>query len=375
MPHKILFITAGFGIGGTETHLMQIVAPLQQKGYSTSIYPMRSSMNARLAKLKEQGVDIILLPKFHDTFKALGLFTLLLHLLCHILRTKPQICHCFLPKGYLIGGFCAWLARVPIRIMSRRSLNNYLKKYPKAIRRYEYWLHRKMTAIFGNAQRVVDQLHTEEHVPPHKLHLIYNGITPPDKEAAFSLREKLNIPDHHLIVIMVANLFEYKGHRDVIEALGDLHALDSWSMVFIGRDQENLQTSLEGLAKHHHIQKRIHFLGQQDNAPTLLHQADIALLASHEEGFSNAILEAMAVGLPLVVTDVGGNAEAVLDQENGFVVPARHPEAFAHALQTLINDPALRKKFSTSNQERFHTHFLLEHCVTQYDQAYKALLS
>lgn len=375
MPHKILFITAGFGIGGTEAHLMQVLAPLQQKGYAISIYPMRSSMNTRLEKLKNQGVDIILLPKFHDAFKTLDLLILFLDLLRHILQIKPQICHCFLPKGYLIGGFCAWLARVPIRIMSRRSLNYYLKKYPRIIRRYEYWLHRKMTAIFGNAQRVVDQLHTEERIPPHKLHLIYNGITPPDKEAAFSLREKLNIPDHHLIVIMVANLFKYKGHRDVIEALGNLHALDNWSMVFIGRDQENLQTSLEGLARHHDIEGRVHFLGQQDNAPTFLHQADIALLASHEEGFSNAILEAMAVGLPLVVTDVGGNAEAVLDQENGFVVPARHPEAFAHALQSLIDNPALREKFTIRNQERFRTHFTLEHCVERYDLIYKKLLS
>jgi glycosyltransferase involved in cell wall biosynthesis len=112
----------------------------------------------------------------------------------------------------------------------------------------------------------------------------------------------------------------------------------------------------------------------EDVGPCLA-AADIGVLSSHEEGFSNAVLEGMAAGLPMLVTDVGGNAEAVLDGEHGHVVPARDPSALAARLVALALDPAQRRRFGAAAKARAQDCFSVDACVSQYLQMYRKLLA
>ena len=106
----------------------------------------------------------------------------------------------------------------------------------------------------------------------------------------------------------------------------------------------------------------------------LLEAADFGVLPSRaNEGFSNAILELMRAGLPMIVTDIGGNAEAVVDGETGFVVPAADPAALAAALLRLAQDPALRRKLGEAGRERLAKHFTLADCVAKYRALYDEL--
>jgi glycosyltransferase involved in cell wall biosynthesis len=132
---------------------------------------------------------------------------------------------------------------------------------------------------------------------------------------------------------------------------------------------------LEAQARERGIARHVRFLGQRSDVPSLLRLADIAIHCSYEEGSSNAVLEAMAAGLPLVVTDAGGNAEAVLDGINGLVVPPRDPKALARAISQILHDRDLASKFGKASRKRVETEYSLAVCLDKYERLYRSLLA
>ena len=221
--------------------------------------------------------------------------------------------------------------------MSRRSLTDYRAKYPLlgAVERY---LHRRTFGILGNSQAVIDQLTTEVD-DRRKLALIHNGIEMPSPvftNGRAQTRALLQIPGDALVVSVVANLIAYKGHRDLIEALAPIkdRLPKSWRLLVIGRD-DGIGSELKGLAQHFGMTDNIMWLGERPDVEELLSASDIFVLPSHQEGFSNALLEAMAARLPAVATAVGGNIDAVADNETGLLVPVRDPRALAAAILRL----------------------------------------
>jgi glycosyltransferase involved in cell wall biosynthesis len=215
-----------------------------------------------------------------------------------------------------------------------------------------------------------------EGVPEAKLRLIYNGIgiTPGmDRSAA---RRALGLNDDALVGVMVANLIPYKGHQDLIEALAlvakQLPA--GWRVLLAGRD-EGLRPELEALAAERGIADNLVFLGERSDVPRLLAAADFGLLTSHEEGFSNVVLEGMAAALPMIVTDVGGNAEAVLDGETGFVVPPSTPKAIGEAILRLARDRNLRTSLGEAGRKRVAKHVSMQACLNAHLELYGTLLA
>lgn len=175
-------------------------------------------------------------------------------------------------------------------------------------------------------------------------------------------------------MICLANLFFYKGHVDLIKALGVMGASFrvKGRLLCVGRD-EGMRRMLEAQVVELGLAGRVHFLGQRDDVEDLLTASDIGVLASYEEGFSNAVIEGMAAGLPMVVSDVGGNSEAVLDGECGYVVPSHNPEALARALSMLLSDPGRRATMGSAARERMEQFFSLDTCVSAYEHLYKSV--
>ena len=231
-----------------------------------------------------------------------------------------------------MGVPAAIAARVPIKVMSRRSSANYQKGRPITAG-IERILHKKMDMVIGNSGAVVRELR-EECVPEAKLHLIYNGIDVsadrPDRRTA---RRALGLGADESVGVMVANLIHYKGYCDLIHGLINVakQLPLEWHILIAGRD-EGIRHQLHSLAIGGGIRSHIKFLGECPDTTPLLAAADFGLLTSHEEGFSNAVLEGMAAGLPMIVTDVGGNPEQVIDGITGLVVPSRNPEAIGEAI-------------------------------------------
>jgi glycosyltransferase involved in cell wall biosynthesis len=290
-----------------------------------------------------------------------------------MLRWRPHIAHFYLPGPYLIGAPAAIAARVPIKIMSRRSLSHYQKNWPTAAR-MERWLHNHVDLLIGNSRAVVAEL-LSEGIPETKVRLIYNGIEPPDLPTRGEARRELGLAPDAFVGVAVANLIKYKGHQDLIKGLAQVawQLPSPWRMLLVGRD-EGLRPKLQSLASELGIASNIQFLGERSDILSLFAAADFSALSSHEEGFSNVILESMAAALPLVVTQVGGNPEAVLDEETGLVVPPKDPNELGRAIARLAGDPALRTRLGRAGRARVEQEFSLARCVRLHRELYDGLL-
>jgi glycosyltransferase involved in cell wall biosynthesis len=378
----ILFVIGGLDVGGTERHLLLAASALRRAGWRVCIYSLAGNGPLRRA-FEAADVEVFLPPVSRNEIseasipRAWRLFLAATHLTYVMICTNPRITHFFLPAAYLVGGIAASLARVKIRVMSRRSMNIYQRGYP-IMRWLELKLHGRMDAILGNSGAVIRQLLDEEHVPKRKLGLIYNGIGPVrvavDRRAA--VRSSLAIEESTLVFVIVANLIPYKGHLDLIAAMGiaDEAIGQPWHLLIAGRD-DGAGPSILAMAEKLNIDEKITIMGARSDIADLLSASDIGLLCSHQEGFSNAILEAMAAGLPMIVTNVGGNAEAVVDGKTGLVVPPRDPPALADAVVLLAGDRSLRESYGKAGRERVEENFTLGACVAKYESLYRGLIA
>jgi glycosyltransferase involved in cell wall biosynthesis len=176
-------------------------------------------------------------------------------------------------------------------------------------------------------------------------------------------------------MVVVANLIAYKGHADLLDALASAAPrMDTdWRLLLVGRD-DGMGEGLKMQAERSGLSGKVVFCGEQAGVAPYLAAADIAILPSHEEGFSNSVLEGMAAGLAMVVTDVGGNAEAVIDGQSGLVVPPHSPDRLAAAIVELARDPVLRERYGEAARLRIVERFELNRAAENLGTLYSALL-
>jgi colanic acid/amylovoran biosynthesis glycosyltransferase len=177
-------------------------------------------------------------------------------------------------------------------------------------------------------------------------------------------------------IIAVGSLIWLKGYEYALLAvrlLRDRGVPVQFHIIGNGADRSRLLYTIVDLE----LQGQVHLLGRLSPAEvrSQLQQADVFLLASLSEGFCNAVLEAMACGLPVVTTDCGGVREAVTDGVEGFVVPGSDPEAMAAALSQLAFDREKRQKMGERGRDRIIEHFTLERQVQDFIKMYQISLS
>lgn len=367
---RVAVVTSRLDVGGTERHLTRILPALQRRGIDVALYLMERGGPLE-ADLAAQGVRI----EGPQRTRLLHWPRATLKLARFIRRERPDIVHFFLPRPYVYGSLAAELAGHRRRIMSRRSLTDYRARYP-LLGRLERLLHSRTLALVGNSAAVVDQLAAEVG-SPQQLALIHNGIDLPAPLAAAErqrLRGALRLSSDALVVAIVANLIPYKGHRDLLAALSLVKDVlpAQWTLLVIGRDDgagADLKRQADALGVSGHIL----WLGERSDVGGLLGVSDIFVLPSHQEGFSNALLEAMAAAVPAVATAVGGNVDAVADGETGLLVQPKDAEALAAAILQLAQDPPLRRRLGQAARLRAQRHFSLDACVARYERMYRAL--
>ncbi len=376
-PNKILFVIGSLDLGGAERHLALIAPRLKRLGWQPIIYCL-SRRGVQSDEVERNGVTVIGPPWDSWARPKLGirfikLFASCLKLLRLLIFARPKIAHFFLPLAYIVGAPLAWLARVPILIMSRRSLNLYQEQH-HLLARLERILHQHMDAILCNSRAVLEQLVETEGCDPGKVSVIYNGIDIDSIDRARRADEVAR-GNASLVLIIVANLIPYKGHADLINGLAAVRneMPEGWQLLCVGRD-DGIRSQLEAQVRRLNLAEHIRFLGERTDVESLLKGADIGILCSHQEGFANAILEGMAAGLPMVVTDVGGNSESIVDGETGLIVPPRNPKTLGAAIVKLALDDDGRKRMGLAGRRRVEENFSINHCVAKYDTAYQSLV-
>lgn len=372
LPIRVLFLTKKLAMGGAERHLSQLLPALKARGLAVELFVLErgGELEAELT-----GAGVMVSGPLRRSSRIMHLFIAAVELYRRIRAIRPDILHFFLPEPYLVGAMVGFVARHPSSIMSRRSLTHYQRRHPW-LGRIERSLHHRMTALLGNSQAVVDEL-VAEVGDRRKVGLIHNGVRVDqlvDEKSHAARRLTLGIPSDAFVMAIVANLFHYKGHADLFDALGAIAARlpQPWRLMIVGRDEGEgpqllLQAERLGIADH------ILWLGERRDVQDIFVAADIGLLVSHEEGFSNALIEATALGLPVVATAVGGNLDAIIDGESGLLVPPRDSAALAAAILDIATRPQFRRKLGLSARERTQRLFSQDACVSRYERLYRGL--
>jgi glycosyltransferase involved in cell wall biosynthesis len=215
--------------------------------------------------------------------------------------------------------------------------------------------------------------------PARRIKVIHNGVDTsrftPDPAARNRLRAELEISEAELCIGCVANLTPVKDHMTLLRAMAELaRASRSWRLLLAGEGPE--RTALENfVAGHPEWSGRVRFLGLDTRVPELLNAFDVFVLTSVTEGISNSVLEAMASGLPVVVTETGGNPELVADGESGLLFPVADHRRLAAHLLALERDMDLRLQLARKALERVRKEFSLSAMIRNYDWLYTQLAS
>ncbi|MGQ9503345.1 MAG: glycosyltransferase [Thermogutta sp.] len=228
-------------------------------------------------------------------------------------------------------------------------------------------LLRRSDIVIAVADSVKRAVISKEGIASKRILVIPNGIDPAPYFAAAANREairrQLGLADNDVAIIQVARLDPLKDHDTAITAVEQL-AHDRVRLLIVGDGPE--ETRIRHRVKQSAIRERFRLLGYRRDIPNLLAAADIFLLSSVSEGLPVTILEAMAAALPIVATDVGDVSKAVADGTTGFLVPPRHPEALAKALERLCASPQLRRQFGQAGRDLLMAQFTEKMMHTAY---------
>jgi len=184
----------------------------------------------------------------------------------------------------------------------------------------------------------------------------------------------MDLPISGPIVGTVARLAPKKGQVDLIEAAA-LVVRRRPDVTFVLAGDGELRGDLSAQAKSLGLNGHVRFLGAVDDPIPLLGRMDIFTLPSHMEGMSNAMLEAMAAGRPIVATGVGGNSEVVVPGETGLLVPPRDPARLAEAILALVNDPKRAAAMGAAGRARVRAEYSVETMVKRLEDLYRELLA
>ncbi|MBI3988696.1 MAG: glycosyltransferase [candidate division NC10 bacterium] len=373
---KIAYVIGTLDLGGAERQLVALAKGLDRSRFLPVIFCLTAT-GPLITDLAEAGVKTRCfgLRGLKVWRNPLRVARALLTFFADLKKEKPEIVHGLLFHAYILGTFAAKIAGVPIVIASRRSLGRFKE------RKWHYLVaerlaNRMTDLIIANAEAVKEDVIHQEKVKLSKVRVMYNGIDPSlyDLPPDPTLRASLGIPEAARVVGIVANLIHYKGHRFFLHACQAIKR-KSPEVMFLLIGDGPCREVLEDLARELGLEKDVLFLGSRQDVPHLLALMDVVVLPSLEEGFPNAVLEAMAAGKPVVATEVGGVPEVIVHRKTGLLVPPKDPQALADAIIELLDDPQLALEMGRAGRERVTKEFGLDRMIREMEGLYEELIA
>lgn len=372
---RLLKFVTIFAVGGTERQVMTLASGLDSTRYELHLACLRRS-----GELLEQMPIFRTTPPVEYGITKLynqHAFRERLRFAGYLRQRRIQIVHTysFYPNVFALPA--ARLAGTPVILASIRDMGVYLTPLQLRVQRMTcrlaHW-------IVVNAEAVKRWL-VREGYSPDKITVIHNGVDLARFErpaGGARLRHELGLPPTGPLVGMVSRLSPSKGLEDFLRAAAIVASShDDARFVIVGeaapRDR-GYRESLEALAARLGLASRVVFTGLRHDVPEILAGMAVSVLPSLSEGLSNVILESMAAGVPVVATNVGGNAEAVEDGVTGFVVPTGAPGEVARHVELILSDVALARRQGHAGRRRVAEHFSIEAAVRQTDRLYASLL-
>jgi L-malate glycosyltransferase len=359
-PIPIVSVMTSFDPGGTERQMIELARRLDPARWTVHVACFHTR-GAWFSRVKEVAASIAVFPvtsfQSPEALKHLWAFARW----CR--AQKIAVVHTTELYSNIFGLPGAALAGVPVRIGNRREINPDKSAAQIALQRAAYGAAHKIVA---NSRAAADRLRAER-VPARKITVIPNGldfgtVKPHSRRAR--LRK----------VIVVANLRPEKGHDVLLDAAVEvLRRFPDAHIECVGSGP--LLESLIARADARAMLHAVTFLGQRDDVPARLADADLFVLPSRSEAFPNAVLEAMAAGLPIVASGVGGILELIDDDRTGLLVPAGEPQPLADRICRLMADPALAARLGDAAREETRARYAFDRMVAAFERLYLSELT
>ena len=229
--------------------------------------------------------------------------------------------------------------------------------------------------VIAVSRSVANWLTEECGLDEGRIEVIYNGIEVPKpcaKEELYELRQSLGLAADEVVLCAVGRITEQKNYPALLETLAHL-GNRQWSLLLIGEGE--LEKETQRLVHAHGLEDRVRFLGYREDVSKIMQMSDIYVMSSAWEGFPYVIVEALANGLPVIATDVGGVSEAVRHGRNGYIVPPGNNDDMARYIGALIDDANQRRALGSEGRRIFEEMFTDEVMYERVENAYNRLLS
>ena len=366
---RVMHVLACLGNGGTEFGILKLKDGLDEKYFDHRICTTRTfdAEFVQSHRLKEiLFVAAGSRPGFQfPMFRLLNIFR----------QYRPHIVHTR-NWGGLEAVLAARLAGVPVIIHSEHGYEvSNLNGVPLRQKAFRHLAYSMANQVFTVTRELRDHHAQQGWIKPERIAVIYNGVDTtrylPSAHFRGLVRRGFGIPPQRLVLGSVGRLVSIKDYgtllraaeRLVVQSNVDVHIL----LVGLGPEAEQLKSQVrDSLA----LKNRVTFAGSPDRVPELLNGMDVFVLPSLKEGMSNTLLEAMATGLPLVATSVGGNPEVIGEEHSEWFFAPGDVQALTERILRLAKAPAIRLQLGAKGRQRALEMFSLEGMMQRYSELY-----
>jgi glycosyltransferase involved in cell wall biosynthesis len=368
---KVTFVITGLGTGGTEMMLFKLV---QQSA---------EFRRGRIIALRGEGEMVARFRALGMRVEALGMGSALpnpvalVRLIAMLRRGKPDVVSTWLYHADLIGGLAARCAGVPV-VWGVRSSDlpaDSTKFATRAVVRVCAALSRHVPTVIACCSHRARAFHEGMGYPAEKFRVVPNGFDlerfRPDQTARSSVRAELRLPPDAPLVGLIARFDPYKNHEGFLEAAAAVIArLPGVHFLLVGGGVDQYNAPLVVGVRRLGLDGKVHLLGLRQDMPRLMASLDVVASASWTEAFSNVLGEAMACGIPCVVTDVGDSAYVVGD--TGTVVPQGDMAGLADGMRCTLTLPAAeRRTLGDRARARVTAHFEIGAVAREYERLFR----
>lgn len=342
MTIRVCWIIPTLDEGGAEKQLCYLATRIDRRRFSPTVVTLTRD-GPRRATLDSQQIPVISIGKkgkadplaFRRLRRALS-------------ELQPDVVHTWLFAANSYGRMAALRSKVPVIFGGERCVDPWKSTWHNVIDRF---LARRTSGLITNSHGVVD-FYEKRGIARGHFHVIPNGIEARTEDTRISREEfcrRLSLEPDHFIIGTVGRLWKQKGHEDMIwagEMMRVLHSKVTLLIVGDGPERERLEMYCDQVR----AAKQVRFLGHRSDVSSILPHFDLYWNASHYEGQSNSILEAMQAGVPVVATDIPGNRDLIEHEVNGLLVPFGDVGALMKQSHRLIEDRAFGQRLSENSR-------------------------
>lgn len=371
----VMHVIHALRIGGLENGLVNLVNHMDRTRFRHAIVCMTDYSDFR-DRIEDPGVEVFALHK--ERLSRWGILTALRRL---FRERRPSIVHGRNWDG-LDAAIPAVLAGVPVRIQGEHGRDMHDLDGSSKRQQWLRRINRPFTTHYTTVSRdLADYLIGQVGIPAARVTQIYNGVDTlkfrPRNESDSDVIRACGVEAGDFVVGTVGRLAAVKDQAALIRAAAQVRrnagpAAERLKVLLVGDGP--LRSDLDELVRDESMEASVIFAGAQNDVPRWMRAMDVFVLPSRAEGISNTILEAMASGLPVLASNVGGNGDLVAEAQTGFLFPAGDAEALAAGIVRYLCDPALRTLHGRASRARVEAAFSIRAMVQGYSDLYDRLV-